>query len=121
MRPSDSGRITIKAMLSLAFIAAVIYGCVKIIPVYVDNYELNDFIQGQTPFWLTQRATAEQIKKIVLTKAEDLDLPVTDDDITITANQNIVKIGIDYHVPVDLKLFTLNLHFSPASENKSII
>ena len=121
MRPSESGRITLKAILSLAFLAAVIFAGFKIVPVYVNNYQLQDFIQGQTPFWLTQRASAEAIRKIILTKAQDLDLPVGEDDVTIVANQNVVKVSIDYQVPVDLKLYTLQLHFTPSSENKSII
>ena len=120
-RRTESGMISMKAILYLAFIAAVIFACFKIIPVYVNNYQLNDYIQSQTPFWLTQRATVEGIKKVILAKAADLDLPVAADDITVVANQNIVKISIDYHVPVDLKVYTLQLHFTPASENRSII
>ena len=58
MRPSESGKITFKAIFYLAFIAAVIYAGIKIIPVYVDNYQLQDYIQGQTPYWLAQRASA---------------------------------------------------------------
>jgi hypothetical protein len=121
MRPSESGRITFKAILSLAFLAAVIYAAFKVIPVYVNNYQLQDFIQGQTPYWLTQRTGEEAVRKIIMAKAQDLDLPLTDDDLTVEANQNRVVVKIDLHVPVDLKLFTLPLHFTDSSENKSII
>ncbi len=120
-RRTESGMISMKAILYLAFIVAVIYASFKIIPVYVNNFQLNDYIQSQTPFWLTQRATPEGIKKVILAKADDLGLPVTADDITVVANQNIVKINIDYKVPVDLKVFTLPLHFTPSSENRSIL
>ncbi len=40
MRLSESGRITFKAILSLAFLAAVIFAGFKTIPVYVNNYQL---------------------------------------------------------------------------------
>jgi len=121
MRASDSGKITFKAILSLAFLVAVIFTAFKVIPVYVDNYELNDFIQTQTPFWLTQRASADVIRKTILSKAQDLSLTVNTDDVTVVADANKVSVNIDYHVPVDLKVYTLQLHFTDSSENKQII
>ena len=120
MRPTESGRITIKAVLSLAFIAAVIFAGVKIIPVYTDNYQLNDFIQNQTPFWLTQRIPAAVVRKDILAKALDLELPVANEDLSVEANQNRVVVKIDYHAPVDLKIYTLQLHFTDSSENRSL-
>ena len=92
----------------------------KTIPVYVNDYQLHDYIQNQTPFWLTQRASAEAIRKNILAKAQDLDLPVAADDVTVEANANKVTVSIDYHVPVDLKVYTLQLHFTHSSENRSI-
>jgi hypothetical protein len=121
MRRSESGKITFKAILSLAFIAAVIYVGVKIIPVYVNNYQLNDYVENQTPFWLTQRASAEAIQKNILAKADDLGLPLAADDVTVNANQSKVTVSIDYHVPVDLKVYTLPLHFTISKGNSAIL
>lgn len=121
MRPSDSGRITLKGLLTLVFFVAAIYSTAKVLPVYVNNFELQDYIQTQTPYWLSQRASEEVIRKTVLAKADDLNLPVQAEDVTIEANQYRVSIAIDYTVPVDLKFYLLQLHFTPSSENKSII
>jgi len=120
MRLSESGKITFKAILSLAFLAALIFASIKIIPVYVNNYQLQDYLQTQTPFWLTQHASADAIRKNVLAKAQDLGLPLAAEDMTVEANPNRVSVSIDYHVPVDLKVYTLQLHFTHSSENRSI-
>jgi ABC-type amino acid transport substrate-binding protein len=120
MRPSESGKMTFKAVASLAFVAAVIFAGFKIIPVYVDNYQLQDFIQGQTPYWLTQRAPAEAIRKTILAKAQELELPVDEDNVKVEANQSKVTVNIDYTVPVDFKVYTWQLHFTDSSENKSL-
>jgi hypothetical protein len=120
MRLSDSGKMTFKAALSLAFLAALVYSAFKIIPVYVNNYELQDYIQTQTPFWLTQRASTDAVRKNILAKAQDLNLPVAADDVTVDAGPNKVSVSIDVHVPVDLKVYTLQLHFTDSSENRSI-
>ena len=120
MRHSESGRITFKALLSLAFLAAVIYSGVKIIPMYVEDYQLNDYVQTQTPYWLTQHASVDAIQKNVLAKAHDLDLPLAADEVAVEANSDKVTVSLDYHVPVDLKVYTLRLHFTHSNENRSI-
>ena len=71
----------------------------KMIPVYVNNYELQDYIQNQTPFWLTQRASAEAIRKNILAKAQDLDLPLAAEDVMVDASANKVSVNIDYPRP----------------------
>ena len=120
MRLSESGRITFKAILSLAFLAAVIYAGFKILPVYINDYQLNDYIENQNPFWLTQHASADAIRKNVLAKAQDLDLPLAADEVMVEANLDKVTVSLDYHVPVDLRVYTLQLHFTHSNENRSI-
>jgi hypothetical protein len=120
MHRSEFGRITFKAILSLAFIGAVIFASIKILPVYVNDYEISDYIDNQAPFWLTQRASADGIRKNILAKADDLGLPMTAEDIKVEANPNHVTVSIDYHVPVDLKVYTLPLHFTHSKGNTAI-
>ena len=120
MRLSESGRITFKAILSLAFLGALIYVAYKTIPVYVNDFELNDYVQNQAPFWQTQHTSADDVRKYVLAKADDLDLPLAAEDVTVKVTTNKVSIALDYHVPVDLKVYTLQLHFTHSTENRSI-
>ena len=112
--------MTFKAVLSLAFLAALIYFGVKTIPVYVNDYELDDYIQNQAPFWQTQHTSADEVRKNVLAKAQDLGLPLAAEDVTVQVNPYKVTVTLDYHVPVDLKVYTLQLHFTHSSENRSI-
>lgn len=120
MRGLESGKGTAKAIFALAFLAAVIFSCFKIIPVYVDNYELQDYIRNQTPFWLTQRVPADAIRKNILGKAEELGLPLAAEQVNVEATGSRVSVNIDYTVSVDLKVYILHLHFTPSSENRSI-
>lgn len=120
MQSSESGKSTLKTILSLAFIGAVIYTSIKVIPVYINNFQLTDYVETQTPFWLTQRATPEAIQKNILAKADDLGLPIEPENVSVDANQNRVNVNIDYHVPVDLKVCTLPLHFTVSKGNTAI-
>jgi hypothetical protein len=120
MRRSDSGEGRFKALLILLFLVAVIYGSIKIIPVYINSYELDDYIRQQNPFWLTQRTPADAIRNNILAKAKDLDLPVTGDQVKVEAGGGRVTVNLDFTVPVDLKVYTLNLHFTPSADNRQL-
>jgi hypothetical protein len=120
MRTSESGRISFQAILWLAFLGGVIFAGYKTLPVYMQNYQLQDYIQTQTPFWLANHAAADGIRQNIVAKAQDLDLPVAAGDVAVDASGSRVSVAIDYRVPVDLKVYTLKLHFTPSSENRSI-
>jgi hypothetical protein len=120
MRHSDSGAGRAKALLSVLFLIIVVFVGFKIIPVYVDDYELNDYIQQQTPFWLTDRAGRDAIEKNVLDKAVDLGLPLTADNVTVLASGRLVQVSVDYKVPVDLIVATVPLHFTHSNENRQL-
>jgi hypothetical protein len=65
--------------------------------------------------------TDEQIRDNVFKVVQDLDLPAKREDIKVTVTQSIVRISLEYTVPVDLLFYSTDLHFSPSSENKSIM
>jgi hypothetical protein len=115
MRLSESGRVTFKAILSLAFLAALIFACIKIIPAYVNNFQLKDYLQNQAPFWLAQHVSEDGIRKNVLAKTQEMNLPIAAEDITVAVSAERVSVSIDYQVPVDLKVYTLRLHFTASS------
>ena len=95
------------------------YIAIKTVPVYVHNYELQDYLRQLAVQATVQRASEDAIRKDVLKKAEDLDLPIAAEQVKITAG-NRVSIDIDYTVPVDLKVYTWVLHFTPSAENRTI-
>jgi hypothetical protein len=120
MQRSDSGKSSIQAYLTLVFLACVAFAAFKILPVYVNSWEIEDYIRQQTPFWLTQRANGDIIRGKVLDKARDLDLPISADQVQVDASSASVTVNLDYTVPVDLKVYTLNLHFSSEAQNKQL-
>lgn len=120
MHTAETGAGRIKAILSLAFLVVVIFVGIKIIPVYVNDYQLADYIRTQTPFWLTSRESADSIEQHILDKAQDLGLPVTPDQVKVVAPGNFVRVSIDYTVPVNLMVYTWNKRFTHSAENKQI-
>jgi hypothetical protein len=120
--PGERGEGRAKAIIYTAIFVLAIYAAWKIVPAYVSEYQLADKMQEQARFAVVNRYTDEQIRENVYKVVEDLDIQgVKREDIKVTASQAVVKISLDYTVPVDLLVYHAELHFSPSSENKSVM
>jgi len=109
---------------AIAFTVIVVFGfyaAFKLIPPYLAEYQLADKMQEQARFAVVNRYTEEQIRATIFKEAQDLDIPVTKEDIKVLATPSLVRISIDYTVPVDLLVYKMELHFTPSSENKSLV
>lgn len=119
LRPQRGGG-TIKAILWTAILIYGAFVAYKILPAYVAEYQLADKMQEQARYANVNRYTEEQVRDNIFKVVQDLDIPVKREEIKVVADQALVKIEMDYTVPVDLLVYHLNLHFTPSSENKSL-
>ena len=120
VRCSERGAGKIKAILVTVVFAFAVYAAVKIVPPYAAEYQLADKIQEQARFAVVNRYTEEQIRENVFKVVQDLGIPAKREDIKIESSQQVVRIAMDYTVPIDLLAYHMDLHFTPSSENKSL-
>jgi len=120
-RRSSRGEGHLKAVIYTAILAFAVYSGVKLVPPYVAEYQLADKIEEQARFAVVNRYSEDRIREDIFKVIQDLSIPAKREDIKIVANPAVVKISVDYTVPVDLLFFKVNLHFTPSSENKSIM
>jgi hypothetical protein len=119
-RRGERGEGKFKAIFMLVILALAIYCAVKLLPPYIAEYQLSDKIQEQARFAIVNHSTEEQIRNNVFRTIQDLEIPARKQDIKIVSNDQVVKITVDYIVPVDLLAYHVDLHFQPTSENKSL-
>lgn len=110
-----------KAILWTVILVYGAFAAYRIIPAYVAEYQLADKMQEQARFAVVNRYTEDQIRDTIFKVVQDLDIPVKREEIKIVATQQVVKIALEYTVPVDLLVYHMDLHFTPSSENKSIM
>jgi hypothetical protein len=120
MRSRERGAGKIKAIIVTAILAFAVYAAVKVVPPYAAEYQLADKIQEQARFAVVNRYTEEQIRNNIFKVVQDLDIPAKREDIKVESSQQVVKIAMDYTVPIDLLAYHLDLHFTPSSENKAL-
>jgi hypothetical protein len=119
-RRGQRGEGKFKAVFVLVILVLGIYCAVKLVPPYVAEYQLADKIQEQARFAIVNHSTEEQIRNNVFKTIQDLEIPAKKESIKIVSNDQVVKISVDYIVPVDLLAYHVDLHFQPSSENKSL-
>jgi hypothetical protein len=109
---------------AIAYTAIVVFGvfcAFKLLPPYIAEYQLADKMQDQARFAVVNRYTEEQIRDTIFKEAQDLDVPIKKEDIKVLASNSLVRISLDYTVPIDLLVYKMDLHFTPSSENKSLL
>jgi hypothetical protein len=115
---------TIKLVLGFGVILALLYVGWMVIPPYFANYQFEDFIKNTAISGTYSSKSDDDLREIVLKQAKELEIPVTKNEIRIThigSNASGLAIEVDYSVHVDLPGYPIDLHFHPATQNKSIM
>lgn len=115
-KASQRGEGKIKAIIYTLILAAAVYVAVKVVPIYVAEYQLKDKISEQARFAVVNHYTEEQVRDILFKTIQDLDIPAKRDDIKVENNSHGMMISVNYSVPVDLAVYKTELNFSPSSE-----
>jgi hypothetical protein len=87
----------------------------KMIPVKVRAADLRETIVDESKS--AGQHNDAMIRKQILAKADQTDLPVTDKDIIINRTSSNIKIKVAYSVPVEFPGFTYNWNFNVQTDN----
>jgi hypothetical protein len=118
---SQRGEGKLKAIVFTLVVIMAVYLAFKFVPPYVSEYQLQDKMQEQARFGIVNRYSEEQIRDNVFKVVQDLELPIKREDIKVSVSLATVKISLEYTVPVEMFFYSTELHFSPSSENKSLM
>jgi hypothetical protein len=116
----EKGGSRLKTLFALAIVGAMVFAAIKIVPIYVMNYQLHDSMQEEATYASVNRKTADQIRADLEKKLKELGIVVDPSTIQVTAFSGNVQISLEYTIPVDLTVYQLELHFHPQADNTSI-
>lgn len=120
-RGTQHGGGSAKAIGYTALLLIGLFVAFKVVPPYASEYQLSAKMDEVARFAVVNRYSEDQIRDNIYKEVQDLDIPAKREDIKVVATREVVKISLDYTVPVDLLVYSTELHFSPSSENKSIM
>jgi hypothetical protein len=87
-----------------AVLAIFVYIAYQAIPVKVNSSDLQEFMVRQAES--AGSASAEQIKRAILARAKDLDLPVTPTNLNVEKGAGRIVITCSYEIPISLFVYT---------------
>ena len=116
----ERGGSGVKLFLLLILLGSMIFAGFKILPIYVNNYQMQDAIESEARFAIGNRLTDKDIRDHIWRKVNEIGIPADEDSLKVTANQGAVKISLDYTVPVDLLVYKFTLDFHDHADNRSI-
>jgi len=120
-RRAQRGGARLKAIIWTVILAAFVYTCYKIIPIYFANYQLEDDLRQEALYSLG-KYNDDAMRVRVFNIMQKDKVAADKDSIHILQNDaRGLKILVDYTVPVDLMVYQLNLHFAPSTDNQSLV
>lgn len=119
-RNRERGGSKLNLLITLLIVGALIFSAVKIVPAYVNNYELQDAMETEARFAGANRQAEADIRLDVWKKVQELGIPVKQDDIRVSLVSGAVQISLSYTIPVNLQVYQFNLEFHPHADNRTI-
>jgi len=94
--------------VAIAFIVTVI--SVQTIPALYHSNEFDDFLKQEVKRPRTKWTTA-QISQAILNKAGQYSVPVRAEDIDISTIGQVVRVEVNYRIPIDLLVYSPEMRF----------
>jgi hypothetical protein len=117
----ERGEGRLKAIVYTAILIVGVFIAVKLVPLYVAEYQLKDKMSEQARFAVVNHYTEEQMRDIIFKTVQDLDIPAQRDDIKMANTNHGVTISVNYTVPVDFLLYKTDMRFAPSSDGLDIM
>jgi cell division protein FtsL len=115
------GFITFSGLLLLLVVAAILFASYKLLPPYIDNYQLQDSIENLARTATYNRLTESEIRNQVLGAAQELGIPLDERQVVVQRSGSSVNIAVQYYIPVDLLVHQMELQFAPSAGNRNIM
>ena len=121
VQQSESGRGYLGLIITLLVLGAVAFVAVQAVPVYVHNFELEQSARDLAEQVAANRVPLDAVTSAITNRAADLDLPVAFQDVSAAIDGGMVRVRIQYTVPIDLKVYTWPLHLSVSTSAPRLV
>jgi len=111
---------SLRAILGVVLVVLAFYCAWKLIPPYFANYQLEDAIAEEARINTYTPKSEQDMRHTIFKKAQDLEIPIQEEEVKVQRSGNSVAIWIDYSVHVDLPGYPMDLQFHPSSKNKGL-
>ena len=113
----ERGEGRFKLIVVLAILGTIGYCGFKIVPAYVNDYQMRDTCESESRLFAARQKTEPKVRAAVWDQVQSLGIPVTQDAIKVETIGHTARVSVDYTIVVNLFGYDLNLDFHPKGEN----
>ena len=107
---NERGEGRIGFLITVIIAAVLIFVGAKVIPVRVTAYEFRDVLREEARYGAVRDSDAKVAKRI-MQKAEELNIPLKQDGLSVQRTHSQMVISAKYEQPIDLKVTTYVYRF----------
>ena len=100
-----------RQLFILLVLIALLAAGTQYVPGYFAAFQFNDYVRQEVKYAGTARKTPEVIRDDVIGKATELGIPLIKQDVHITRRGPAFNIEIEYHWPVNMRVYHHDLVF----------
>ena len=116
---------SLKLVTGIFVMVAAVYLIAVLAPPFFSNYQFEDAIRTEAQMDTYNTKTEDQIRDAIFRKAQDLDVPVSREQIKVqrtgVTGTGSISIEAPYIVHVSLPGYPMDLNFDPSSRNKGVL
>lgn len=116
----ETGKGMTQAFVWLGILCFFIYVCWLIVPIYINNYQLQDELRNEARFAVFEHKDQSQVQADVYRAARALGLPVTREDIAVVPIYGGYRITVRYAVRLEILHHNFVLHLHPSADSNSV-
>ncbi|MGZ4830735.1 MAG: DUF4845 domain-containing protein [Candidatus Angelobacter sp.] len=110
----------LKGLIVLGFVVGCFYVAWNMIPPYFNNYQFQDALDDIARKNSYTTASDDEIKKMVVTKADSEDIKIKEDQVVVTRTRDGLGLTVKYRIHVEMVVHPVDLDFTANSINKRI-
>jgi hypothetical protein len=116
---------SLKLVLGIFVMVASVYLIAVLAPPFFSNYQFEDSLRTEAQMDTYNTKTEDQIRDAIFKKAQELDVPVSREQIKVqrsgVTGSGSISIEAPYIVHINLPGYPLDLNFDPSSRNKGVM
>ena len=116
---------SLKLVTGIFVMVAAVYLIAVLAPPFFSNYQFEDAMRTEAQMDTYNTKTEDQIRDAIFRKAQDLDVPVSREQIKVqrsgVTGTGSISIEAPYIVHVSLPGYPMDLNFDPSSRNKGVL
>lgn len=114
---SQRGGAGLKFLIVLVIFGLMGYAGFKIVPAYVNNYQLQDACESESRLFAAHQKTEDKVRESVWATVQSLSVPIKQDDIKVDIVGKSARVSIQYSITVNLFGFDYTMNFNPTGES----